>query len=259
MTYDAIAIPSYKRADTCATHTVKVLLNGGVPADRIHVFVGGDQYDRNAYDDALPPGVHVHPAPVGQQNAHNAICLRFGEGQRVVTCDDDIRRVDMLSTDGKTLDQVRDLDGLFSQAFRFTENEDATLWGIAPARNAFFMRHKWNSGLWFARGGLFGQLIVRPAVELTLRAKEDYERTLLHYEHAGRVVRLHNVATHHRPMRTYPGGMQAGHSDRVRDEWQAMEYLMERWPGLVHPKKQRGEFPEVALRTPKRVPRTYAP
>ncbi len=121
-----------------------------------------------------------------------------------------------------------------------------------------FMRHKWNSGLWFARGGLFGQEIVRPAVELRARAKEDYERTLIHYDLAGRVVRLHNVASHHRPMRTYPGGMQV-HGHRVRDEWASVEHLMTRWPGLVHPKKQRGDFPEVALRTRTRVPRTYAP
>lgn len=258
MTYDAVAVPSYQRALTCARDTVATLLNGGVPASKVHVFVGGDEGDVWRYAQTLPPGVRTHSAPVGQQNAHNAICLSFGEGERVVTCDDDIRQIDMLSADGKKLLPVADLDALFTEAFRFTENEDATLWGIAPARNAMFMRHKWNSGLWFARGGLFGQLIIRPAVELTARAKEDYERTLLHYEHAGRVVRLHNVASHHRPMRTYPGGMQV-HGERVRDEWQAMDYLMERWPGLVHPKKQRGDFPEVALRQPKRVPRTYAP
>lgn len=259
MTYDAVAIPSYQRPQTCATHTIQVLCDGGVPATRIHVFVGGDEREVDAYRMTVPRGVQLHSVPVGQQNAHNAICLHFGEGERVVTCDDDIRTIDILSEDGKSLAPVRDLDGLFSQACRFTEHQGATLWGIAPARNAFFMKHRWNAGLWFARGGLFGQVIIRPAVELTLRAKEDYERTLLHYEHAGSVVRLHNVGTFHRPMRTYPGGMQAGHTDRVKDEWAAVDYLTERWPGLVHPKKQRGEFPEVALRTAKGAVRTYAP
>jgi hypothetical protein len=93
-------------------------------------------------------------------------------------------------------------------------------------------------------------MVVDHAHRLTAPAKEDYERTLMHFQHAGAVARLDDHVAVTRPMRTYPGGNQAAYTDRRAAERAAVAMLRHRWPALVHQKPDRDGYPEIALRLP---------
>lgn len=246
--YDAVAVPSYRRPETCCRDTLSALLAGGVPAERVHVFIGGGE--AGAYRALLPDKrITLHAAPVGVANAHNAILDTFPAGTRVVCMDDDVRGIQRLTPDGK-LAPAENLHGLFTAAFAYCAEQRVTLWGLAPARNPMFMRRRWRTGLAFAIGQCFGQAVTDPPLRLHAPAKEDYERTLLHYQLDGAVARLDDHVAHTRPMRGHPGGMQT-EGNRRANEQQAARYLAQRWPGLVHPKPDRDGYPEIALRLPR--------
>lgn len=240
-----VAVPTFHRRDLLSRRTLPLLLDHGVPADRITVYAGDDdQYQ-------LPAGVGLRRVPAGLANASNAITDDHDPGAAVVRCDDDLRQVLQL-VDGRLVPVPR-LDGLFSAAFAALRHERLTLWGVYPVANTLFMDGRWSVGLWFAMGTLFGYLNV-PGIRSTLAVKNDYERSLQHYVRAGGTLRLHDITFRAEPMRRAAGGIQADMATRRQREAAAIGSLMDRWPGLVHLKKSRDGFPEIALRLPKRVP-----
>jgi hypothetical protein len=257
MSYDAVVIPSYGRPQGCANDTVATLLAGQVPAARIQVWVGNgdDPETMAAYRAAMPdPAVTLLPAPVGLARARNAISSAWPAGAHLVHCDDDLRAVRRLRN-GK-LEDAPNLSAFFTEAFAYTQKACVGLWGLAPVYNAFFMRQKWQCGLYFAIGQCFG-VVNDPAVQLRHGAKEDYERTLAYYTKYGAVARINDHVAHTRPMRGHPGGMQtvAGCDgmDRRAAEREATEEIAARWPYLVRLKKSRDGFPEIALTQPQGV------
>jgi TET-associated glycosyltransferase-like protein len=251
--YDAVVVPSYARADTCAQDTVATLLRGGVPAEKIQVWVGdgGKPEILAAYRAALPAGTQLFSAPFGLAPARNAISTAWPAGARLVHCDDDIRAIKCLSSDGKRLDDVTNLDHFFSAAFQYAAAQWCGLWGLSPVVNPFYMRNQWRAGLYFAIGQCFG-VVNDPKLMLRHSAKEDYERTLLYYERDGAVVRINSHVAQTRPMRGHPGGMQAANPNRRADEAVAVTELKRRWPYLVRDKKSRDGYPEIALTAPKK-------
>lgn len=255
--FDAVVIPSYARATTIAQDSVATLIDGGIPPEAITVFAGcpDGQVENTlrAYRSALPKALTVRGCQVGLDNANNAITDAFPAGTRIVRVDDDLRAIKRLTPDGK-LEVVTDLVGFFSQAFRFAAAEYVTLWGLAPTANSMFMKPRWRTGLAFALGQVVGIVNV-PTIRGTLRAKDDYERTLQHYTHAGAVGRIDDHVAITKAMRTYKGGLQAECSDRRARELDEVGDLMRRWPALVHPAKVRDGFQEIALRLPTQAQR----
>ena len=235
-----IVIPTYRRPERLLTHTIPMLINGGIAPTRIHVYAG----DPENY--TLPPGIELHPAPIGLSNAKNHITDTRPEGEHIVSCDDDIRRIIQLQPDGTT-QTVEDLHHLFLDAFNHCEHERITLWGVSPAANAYFMRRQRRTGLWFCPGGVHGYVNTK-AIRLERSAKDDYERTLKHYERDGATLRLRDIAFITDPLRTSPGGLQAELADRRQAEAEAVRELQRQFPSLVQLKPDRDGYPEIALR-----------
>lgn len=241
-----VALPSYGRSESVGRRTLATMLDGGVAADRITVYAGDDATYR------LPAGVTLRRVPAGLVNANNAITDDHDEGALVVRADDDMREVVRLSSDGKKLEHVADVAALFDEAFDALTHARLTLWGVGPVANAFFMRPTWDAGLWFCPGALFGVRNVR-SIRSTLPVKNDYERTLQHFLHAGAVLRLRDHTFKVDPSRKAKGGLQTTPDERRLGEQRAAALLTWRYPGLVHPKKTRDGYAEIALRLPART------
>jgi hypothetical protein len=252
MTYDAICIPTYDRADTISEDTIGTLLGYGTPPEKIHVFVGpkGDYTQPKAEH----PTINWHTAPAGYGHAQNHIRQQFPAGHRMVLMDDDVRGIRRLAPGGKNLEDLdaQGWEDLTSSAFEQCRRERVTLWGLNATGNHFYMRNRSVVGLYFAIGNCFGY-INDPTIRVQEPSKQDYEITLIHYERDGGVLRVDDHTAHGRPMRTFKGGQVAAQGDaRVQAEHEAQAGLLRRFPALVHPKDGKSGYPEIALRTPKR-------
>lgn len=253
--YDEVAVCSYGRAETVGRDTLATMLRGGVPGEKIKVYTPQvEEYREALREDAGLSGIDVIEAPKGLHNAQNMVLDEHRPGSRVVFADDDVRAVNRLVTRrGKgSLREQGDLPGLFTAAFERAAQERVTLWGLYPVHNAFYMKPAVRVGLWFCIGQLFGVIVTEDRQYGSDEAakKGDYERTLLHFERDGGVMRMDWLASDCAPMRTAAGGNAS--PERAAEERRAVESLERRWPGLVHRKPDRMGYPEIALRLPKR-------
>lgn len=241
------SIKTHLRAGAIREKTVRTFLEAGVPADAIDVFCTPDQLEE--YQEAVGDLVRVVPGGYGLRGQAIARRDYYDEGARVVHADDDLTGVWRLS--GDRLEPVTDLPGLVDEAYELCEKVGASLWGVYPVPNPFFMSSRARIGLAFCIGQLLG-VLNRKGEDYACPDKDDYEISLLRYEADGAVVRLEDVAVRAGRIRGNPGGMQAdGERRRVNSE--AVDRLLARWPDLVVEKKPRADgYREIRLRAPNR-------
>lgn len=241
------AVCSHNRHEVIAGRTLKTLHDGGVPRKAVHVFVTPGQ--ETAYREHIPRHLYgeIMTGAPGLWANRNAATLTFPEGANVISLDDDVLAVQQLERN--KLVTVRDLDATFSAAFSALAKTDATLWGIYPVPNAFYMTPRLSRGLKFCIGQLMG-FINRQDEILTCRDKEDYERTLLRYESDGEVIRFDFLAAKSPGMRTDPGGQQS--TRRLENNRDAVTYMLRRWPEYVRPKSRTRDngYLEIRLTEP---------
>src|ERR1700742_1508159 len=105
MTYQ-VAVPSYRRAAMLRDRTLPFLLSGGVPRDRITVFVHAHD-DTDSYAEVCDAaGVNLRTTPVRGINAQRAaIRSSYPDGTELVQADDDITDV-RRAVDKKTLAKI---------------------------------------------------------------------------------------------------------------------------------------------------------
>lgn len=242
----AVAIPSYQRRVTLASKTLPLLMRRGVDPARITVFVA-NELEQLQYAVALPRSMYgrLVVAEPGMGAVRNFINRWYGD-ELVLQIDDDVS--DVCLPDGLGLAPVPDLHALFTRGFQAMLDAGATLWGVYPVDNAFFMRgDAVTTDLRYVVGALFGVLNSHaPHCRVSLDDKEDFERTLLHYLHAGKVVRLNDVCLKTRYYKE-PGGMQVTRTD---DRVTASAHLLaQRYPSLctINNSKASGQT-ELRLR-----------
>ena len=243
-----LAIPSYQRAETLRDKTMKILEEYKIPSNCITVFVANED-ELKTYKDTLEPGSYgkLVVAQKGVMEVRNFIVGYYPKGEKVVCIDDDIRG--FLEFDSTTKRHERPLKSLLKiidRGFKECEKAGATLWGVYPVANGFFMKDKVTTDLRFIVGSFFGFINQGlDKIRLTTGSKDDYERTILHYLLNGSVVRLGFVS----PKTAYykePGGMQQ--TGRIEREEAAVKHLLKKYPDLVHRSKSRSTgFPEIRL------------
>lgn len=242
--YDAVAIPTSNRVDRLRDSTLPLLLNGGVPARLITLFVP-DAQQAMEYTLAVGHlGVEIqYGHGVGMREARNAIARAYPTGTRLVQIDDDIRGIFSYG-DPKTLDPVLNVDALFS---RLASEAEGKLWCVYPVPNPFFMHpDRVRRGLWYAEGCLFGYTVRNDETELvTVDDKEDFERSIRFYLRDGEVVRYDSVTFRTRYY-SEPGGMQDYRTpDTIRRGAQTLEEL---YPGLATARLAKSGRWEVKLK-----------
>ncbi len=232
MTYE-VAVPSHARATLISKRTLTTLANGGVPKDKVRVFVAAEE--RHDYRRYMDEGLYgsIEEGAISLCSQRNLIARFYPEGTHVVQADDDLNAVHR-RIDEKHHEPVVNLQrAVFDRGFDACVEHGAGLWGVYPVLNALFMKPKVRVGLWYCLGQLWGVINSHaPELQLELSQKEDYERTLRSFDHYGKVIRLDDVACKSRMYAD--GGMQAtDQPDRRKLNDAAVRLLQARWPNNV--------------------------
>lgn len=224
-----VAIPSYRRPAVVAAKTLKMLEAGGVPHDRITVFVASG-HEADLYRATVPATVRIVVGVVGLAAQRAFIHAYYTHGQRIVFVDDDISLVKTVDASGQRL-ITAPVSDLIEQGFRQLEEHGARIWGVYPAATALYMRKKAvvSTELSYIIGALYGVVNVDPPALLYGDNQEDKERTLRYYAADGVVVRLNKwtIQTNYYA----PGGMDS--PTRKAETEAATQKLADEFLGLV--------------------------
>lgn len=241
-----VCVPSRSRPAIFAERTLRMLLDGGVPAHSIDVWTRVEE--KADYEAVVPEGVHVRAEIVGDglHITRNVIARSYAIGTRIVEFDDDVKKL-VRRVDSKTLERVKDVHGLIEDTFTEADKVGAGLWGLYPVKNPFFMRAGYRTGLAFLDGTAFGYTITWDDAELvSAEAKEDTERTLRFYLRDGLVLRVEEVSFDADYLHL-PGGCQDTRT--IEAQWEHAQQLVASYPDFcsLRISKSRGT-PEVKLR-----------
>ena len=247
-----IAIPSYKRAETLKKKSLATLHKYHIPSSKIYIFVANKDEEK-IYKDTLEPGSYYKLiiGKPGLAPVRNFITDYFPVGKKVVLIDDDVS--DFLEYDESVKRHehpLRNLLKVIQTGFDECKKHGASLWGIYPIANGFFMKPTVSTDLKFIVGtfcGVINQGTKGPnGIKLEMGEKDDYIRTIKAYIRDGAVIRLNYVA----PKTAYykePGGLQA-ETGRLEKQEKAVDWLVHKYPEYVkrNPNRKSG-FPEIRL------------
>jgi hypothetical protein len=240
-----VAIPSHNRSEDINQYSLKYLAETGVSKDRIRIFVAPDQVA--AYEQNTDAGLYAEivPTAIGIRANHNAITQFYPEGTPLVRADDDVRYL-AKAQDPKTLTRVEDSHQLILDSFSNADLVGATLWGLYPIDNPFFMKPKQRYGLSFIIGQFFGAYN-RQSEILGAEIKEDFERSILRFIADGIVLRFEDLTAVAGRVGGNRGGLQT--MDRASMNEQGTDYLLKTYPDFVVEKKSRSNgYREIKLR-----------
>jgi len=197
----SIAIPTLKRYGQLST--VK-FLKGLQEATTIFVHSKQELELYRSFD----PDLNYHNAdtPIGMQNIRNYMLDFYPRGQWVIFFDDDVKGLLTLSPDGKKLVRISEtlVKGFIEKAIEFCEKVGASMWGVYPIRNSFFMSRSVSPNN-FIIGQLMGIKISEIRCDPELFLKSDYDLTLKHIMRDGKAARFNHICLDAK-QRTNPGG-----------------------------------------------------
>jgi hypothetical protein len=239
-----VAIPSYNRADVIASKTLQTLLDGGVPKNKIYIFVANKAQEK-MYSEMVPKTMYseIVVGKVGIAPQRKFISRYFPVNKYIVSVDDDVEDIQVLR--GDKLARLGDIDGFFKKAYQKMKEEGLFIWGIYPVRNPFFMYKETTTDLRFLIGVMFGYInrrIKKLEPSPLSEGKEDYEQTILYYKMDGGVIRFNNVTT--KTKFNAVGGLG---SDRHLMNKKAAEYLEKTYPDIITVFQRKNGMTEVKL------------
>ena len=242
-----IAIPSYNRTHEITIKTLKSLKEGGIPSNKIHVFVANQEEEkkyRETLDKTSYEKIVLGIKGIVQQRIF--ISNYFPEGKYIVSLDDDVEGVFEFTGNKRTLLKIINLDSFFKQAFERLEKENLYIWGVYPVYNPYFMYDKVTTDLRFLIGVLYGYINrhnqkLYPTLDSV--SKDDYHHTILYYLNDGGVVRFNNITA--KTKFDAPGGL--GNTGRFEKSENAAEFLAKTYPEIVKRKRRKSGEAETSL------------
>jgi hypothetical protein len=244
----SVAICTHSRSQNISERTLAYLTSANVPPEAIHLFVTPGQESDYARDVPRELYGELHTGGYGLAGNRNSVVQYFPEGHPVVQLDDDVQSLMALRSNG-TLTPVVDAHDLFMKAFSLLEKSNATIWGVYPVCNGFFMKNRVSRGLLFCIGQCMG-FLNRPSELISVDDKDDYERSLLRYVTDGEVLRLDMITAKAGGVRKNSGGLQ--NDKRLGNNNLAVQYLKNQYPAFVREKASRPDgYREIRLLNPK--------
>ncbi len=239
-----IAIPSHKRSQTINQRTLRYLADAGIERDRVRVFVAPEQLETYLADTDKGLYAEIIPSALGIRENHNFITSYYPDGQLLVRADDDLKHL-ATKVNHKQLEPIMNLDEWIQAAFLQALDLGATIWGIYPISNPFFMKQKLRTELSFLIGQFFGS-VNRHSEVLQAEIKEDYERAILRYITDGAILRMDFMCAVAGGVGKNAGGLQT--MDRKAMNQRGTDYLLATYPQYVKLKAAKGDgYPEIRL------------
>lgn len=159
---------------------------------------------------------------------------------RVVMCSDKVRAINVMDKSGKLreITSRAELDHIVQAAYFIANFAKATIWGVAPVANTFYMEHSISTNL-FLIGCFMG--LTNPAKQMfdeEQPLKEDWEIGLRTIIGGGRTIRLNDVCLTS-TLHTQGGchAMWNSEGDKMNEE--CTKRLLAMYPDLVKPHSTR--------------------
>lgn len=246
-----VVIPSYKRAELLKEKTLAMLKAGGVPKNRIHIFVANEDEKRD-YEKAIPKTMY-HEIVVGvkginQQRAF--ISKHFPEKTHIVSIDDDV--ADVLEIKGGKFVPTHSVHIFFESAFKELAKHKLKLWGVFPTPNPFYAepQQPMTTKLRFIIATLYGYVNRHDMVlDSPIEEKEDVENSIKHFLRDGGVLRYNHVSF--KTKFKNPNGGLGAHKDRLKANKDAAEWLHKTYPKLTRIKVRKNGMHEIVLVAPR--------
>ena len=236
-----IAIPSYNRPTQLVAKTLRCLFVSGINMDNVTIFVATDE-EKARYEEVT--SVRIIVGCLGITKQRNFIMKYYPMGENVIMIDDDVEVV-VKRHDENTLMNVSNLDTLFTECFNEMHERKLHLWGVYPVGNPFFMKDNHTVDLRFIIGTLFGFTNRRLLLDETLKEKEDYDNTIMHYITDGGVLRFNNISI--KTKKHSVGGCGVTR-DRIGANIDASHTLKMKYPELLTVYVRRNGIFEIRLK-----------
>ena len=169
-----IVIPSLGRAKVLKERTLDTISD--ISKDKIFIFVIKEEYQE--YFDLLHD-YNIIIGELGCAEQKRFISNYFQEGERLLFLDDDIKGFHKKY--GSTTKPIMAKE-VFSHSFDMLDRYNASMCGIYPAKNPFFMRMRVRKGLSFCIGQFNAVINKRKLFnDFQYRILEDYERSIRYF------------------------------------------------------------------------------
>ena len=249
-----IAIPTYNRVKELVNKSLATLKRGKVNSNKIYIFVANKEQEQ-LYKDAVPKALYhkIVVGKIGIANQRKFISKYFPEKQYIVSMDDDVEELEMMTAPDKLV-KITNLDKFFNDAYKKLKEENLYIWGIYPVHNPFFMKKNISTGLKFIIGVLYGYINrhntkLEPSVNA--ETKEDFEQSILYFKMDGGVLRYNYIVP--KTKFNAPGGLG---TDRFERNKKAAAYLKKTYPDIITIFQRKNGTHEVKMA---RLPRNEDP
>ena len=234
------AIASYDRLDR--QHFLTYLKELGFRRDDIYISTQC-VCDRNAYEEAYGKAAHIlyREGRNVCDNKNTLVERLCGKGVPVIFASDKVKSLQFLGADGKVHD-VTDrsvFDRLIEWCYLTAAKNGATVWGVYPTNNAYFMKRSVSVDkmLLGCMMGFMPRAKIR--FDPLFPLKEDFELSLRVIRDGGHTMRFNNLclnATFHTKGGCFSFWNSEG--DRVNEE--CCRRMMMKYPSLVtkHPTRK---------------------
>ena len=244
-----ICIPTYKRVDTFRKKTYAKVIERYSLHSKVILLLQNDE-DEEAYTKAFPE-LDFLRTPAGLLQTVNFVAEYFPKQQRMIMMHDDITRVLKIDEKAKR-HTIEDGDAFFTDVFNRMNKENCHLGGVYPCDYPITMvkQPECTTDLRFIHDPLTFMINMKPHLQLHLQYKSDFERTILHFKHDGKVLRMNHctINTAYNPKTS--GGI--GHRD-AKAEREATDLFVKEYGEYVQSVKthKNGSTSMILRKQPK--------
>ena len=250
-----VIVPSFRRPEQCAEKTLSTLARQA-PGARVQVWLSDPQerpeYERHARDAGVHDRITVsfHEGQPGLLPNRRA-AYTAQEAGWALSMDDDVERMIHRVSEAEAEDA--DINRWFEEGTALADMMGATLFGVYPVANPFFMKPQVRSGLHFIYGATYAEKVTPKDTSRIPRygLRDDVARSLLHWESAGNVLRFEEYAIVQKYLKN-EGGLQAGERNPQDDEI-ARDWILDKWPNVTKPWVRKNGEHEIKLLDPSKA------
>ena len=185
-----IVIKSLQRAGRLRNLTYRLLKRSRLNLKMVYIFVSTPA-DKEEYTVAFPESKVVQ-GPLGIRNINNFIGDHMPANEPYIHIIDDVVRV--VQKYGKSMREVWDLAVPLRKLYEEMSTANASYGGFYPAPNPAWLQHTTSTHLCLVMEAMC-ICINKPGITYLSQYKGDYERTILHFEESGCVVRMNSFST----------------------------------------------------------------